>query len=72
MPSDSFIRRFRPSIVRITRIWRRRNYRNSGKHGRIWVIKNTAGGRAIADKIDLALQKLAAKHDLQEQQAASR
>jgi hypothetical protein len=35
-------------------------------------LKNTNEGRAVADKIDQALQKLAAKHDLQEQQAASR
>ena len=48
------------------------HFENSGKHGKIWVLKNTAERRAIADKIDLALQKLAAKHDLQEQQAAAR
>ncbi len=48
------------------------HFENSGKHGKIWVLKNTPEGRAIADKIDLALQKLAAKHDLQEEQAAGR
>ena len=48
------------------------HFENSGKHGKVWVLKNTNEGRAVADKIDQALQKLAAKHDLQEQQAASR
>jgi hypothetical protein len=48
------------------------HFENSGKHGKIWVLKNTAEGRAIADKIDVALQKLAQKHDLQEEQAAGR
>jgi hypothetical protein len=48
------------------------HFENSGKHGKIWVLKNTPEGRAIADKIDAALQKLAAKHDLQVAQAATR
>ena len=48
------------------------HFENSGKHGKVWVLKNTNEGRAVADKIDQALQKLAAKHDLQAQQAASR
>jgi hypothetical protein len=48
------------------------HFENSGKHGKVWVLKNTNEGWAVADKIDQALQKLAAKHDLQEQQAASR
>ena len=48
------------------------HFENSGKHGKVWVLKNTNEGRAVADKIDQALQKLAAKHDLQEHQAASR
>jgi hypothetical protein len=48
------------------------HFENSGKHGKIWLLRNTTEGRAIADKIDLALQKLAAKHDLQEQQSAGR
>ncbi len=48
------------------------HFENSGKHGKVWVLKNTNEGRAVADKIDQALQKLAAKHDLQERQAASR
>jgi hypothetical protein len=48
------------------------HFENSGKHGKVWVLKNTNEGRAVADKIDQALQKLAAKHDLQEQQSASR
>jgi hypothetical protein len=48
------------------------HFENSGKHGKIWVLKNTTEGRAIADKIDQALLKLAAKHDLQEQQSAAR
>jgi hypothetical protein len=46
------------------------HFENSGKHGKVWVLKNTNEGRAVADKIDQALQKLAAKHDLQEQQAS--
>ena len=48
------------------------HFENSGKHGKVWVLKNTNEGRAVADKIDQALQKLAAKHDLQAKQSASR
>jgi hypothetical protein len=48
------------------------HFENSNKHGKSWVIRNDAEGRAIADKVDYALQKLAAKHDLQAEQAASR
>jgi hypothetical protein len=48
------------------------HFENSGKHGKVWILKNTIEGRAVADKIDRALQTLAAKHDLQEQQAAAR
>ena len=47
------------------------HFENSGKHGKIWVLKNTTEGRAIADKIDQALLKLAAKHDLQQQQQSA-
>src|ERR1700733_15214002 len=48
------------------------HFENSAKHGKAWIIKNNAEGRAIADKVDFALQKLAAKHELQAEQAASR
>ena len=48
------------------------HFENSAKHGKVWIIKNTAEGRAIADKIDFALQKLAEKYELQAKQSAAR
>jgi hypothetical protein len=48
------------------------HFENSNKHGKSWVIRNDPEGRAIADKVDFALQKLAAKHDLQAEQVATR
>jgi hypothetical protein len=48
------------------------HFENNRKHGKVWILPDDSAGRAIADKMAYALEKLAAKHDLQEQQAASR
>jgi hypothetical protein len=48
------------------------HFENNRKHGKAWILPDDPAGRAIADKMAYALEKLAAKHELQEQQAASR
>lgn len=48
------------------------HFENNRKHGKVWILPDDPAGRAIADKMAYALEKLAAKHDLQEQQAAAR
>jgi len=48
------------------------HFENNRKHGKVWILPDDPAGRAIADKMANALEKLAAKHDLQEQQATGR
>jgi hypothetical protein len=47
------------------------HFENNRKHGKVWVLPDDPAGRAIADKMAIALEKLAAKHDLQAEQAAA-